>query len=269
MAVAMRGTTVKYWYLIGIVAVGILSNWACQERPEQPPRVIRVAAAASLINVIQKADSLFTDQHPSVKIEEHFAATSILARQLEQGAPFDVFLSANPDWVDYLIQRGLLDSSTVTPLARNVLVVATPDSPPLPSELPRWLVHHRQQRIAIANWHHVPAGKYARTALERMGIWEEVAPYLVQSIDVRAALAYVERGHVGAGIVYRSDVLITPTVHYAAIPTAFQPEIVYEGGLTPSGNSMAKEYLQFLTMPKVQQLFQQFGFNSIKELGGQ
>ncbi len=265
MAVVMKAwIKILMVWVAGILTIG--SGWGCHKPVPREKKVIHVAAAASLINVIQQADSIFQVKFPGVKIEESFAATSILARQLEQGAPFDVVLSANPEWINYLVAKRLMDTTSIVVFAYNSLVVISASASPPDVAVADWLLTHREQRIAIANWHHVPAGKYARHALKRMGIWETVEPFLVLAVDVRAALSYVEKGHVGAGIVYYSDRLVTPEVPFAVIPKTFQPQILYEGGVTYQANAIARQYLTFLKSPLIQQLFKQYGFLAAEEI---
>ncbi len=251
---------------IGILMVIFLLGCSGDHSGSKPQNsVLQVAAAVSLTNVLQKVDSIFTHRYSNVTIEHYFAATSILARQLEQGAPFDVILSANPDWINYLAQKNKIKPSSITIFARNRLVlVAAPDKK-VQQPLKQWIVGQKLGRIAVADWHHVPAGKYARLALEKMGLWQQILPYLIPAMDVRAALAYVEQKNAAIGIVYQSDALISNKVHFVPLPQAVQPDIVYEGALTVQGDSLASRYLAFLTTAEVQAIFQEFGFRQIED----
>jgi len=221
---------------------------------------LRIAAAASMINVVQAVNAQFEQRFPDVSIESSFAATSLIARQVEHGAPVDVVLSASEEWMTYLASIGAVDSSSIIPIARNTLVWVLPPSSSLTSINPQVLKHSRVQRIAIADWRHVPAGKYARLALMKMGIWQEVLPRLVATLDVRAALAYVEQGNADVGIVYRSDARISQKVKAVPISENYQPEILYEAGRVKTAPTVADRYLRFWQSNVVDSLLTQFGF---------
>ena len=221
---------------------------------------LRIAAAASMINVVQAVNAQFERRFPDVTIESNFAATSLIARQVEHGAPVDVVLSASEEWMTYLATKGAVDSSSIIPIARNVLVWVLPVSSSLTSIDREVLNSSRIQRIAVADWRHVPAGKYARLALEKMGIWQDVLPKLVATLDVRAALAYVEQGNAEVGMVYRSDAQISSKVKTIAISDKYQPEILYEAARVNTAPDVAQRYLQFWQTPVVDSLLTQYGF---------
>lgn len=194
-----------------------------------------------------------------------YAASSALARQIESGAPADVFISADLQWMDYLDQRKFIQSASRVNLLSNRLVLIAPaDSKstlfiaakfPLAAEL-------GSNRLAMADPGSVPAGKYARAALEALGVWHQVAPKAVRAENVRAALALVARGEVPFGIVYSSDALAEPKVRVIGqFPVNVHPPIVYPAALLTSSRSKAAEaLLRFLRSVDARLVWRKYGF---------
>ncbi len=194
-----------------------------------------------------------------------FAASSALARQIEQGAPADLFLSADEPWMDHLQARDLiLPGSRVSALGNALVLVAPPGAAPSAplargTDLPALL--GPQGRLALADPAHVPAGRYARAALEWMGQWEALAPHLARAENVRAALLLVERGEAPLGIVYASDALALPALRVlGAFPPESHPPITYPFALTRRAASNAGALLAFLTGPEAMPTWQRHGF---------
>lgn len=192
-----------------------------------------------------------------------YAGTPALARQVEQGAPADVFLSADVDWMAYLAERGLVRGPR-TLLGNRLVLVAPRDSPvnlkleagaPLAAAL-------GDGRLAVANVESVPAGRYARRALESVGLWAEVADRLVQTADVRAALRLVARGEAPLGIVYLTDARADPAVRaVAAFADDKQTPIAYRvAAVTASKHPQADAFVDFLFSPAARGVFKRDGF---------
>lgn len=159
--------------------------------------------------------------------------SAALARQIEQGAPADLFIAADVEWMDWLAARDLLRPERRVDLLGNDLVVIVAAEPAEPAllwtELPRWFARYPEdERVALAQTDSVPAGKYAKAALQSLGLWPAVQRRLVETENVRAALLLVAREEAGLGVVYRTDALVEPRVRVlASIPADQHPPIVY------------------------------------------
>ncbi len=200
--------------------------------PVQAGEAVLVYAAASVANVVEEIAVRCRGDGDAVKTS--FAASSVLAKQIDHGAPVAVFVSANIAWMDYLEQRDLLVENTRARLAGNGLVVVVPvSSPALEGASAADLLAARPDgRVAMGDPDHVPAGVYAKDALEAVGAWADVRGRAARTANVRAALALVETGAVPFGIVYRTDAGISRRVRAAAaFPRGSHPPIVYETAL--------------------------------------
>ena len=177
-----------------------------------------ILAAASSAHAIDEAIGQF-DAGPEDRVVASYAGTSALARQIESGAPADIFLAANAAWMDHVEALGLIEPGSRQPLAGNRLVFVTGDSDMAPFEPSASLdlgALLAGGRLAIGNPDHVPAGIYARQALEALGLWPEAKERLAPAADVRAALALVARGEAPLGIVYATDAIRVPDIHVVA-----------------------------------------------------
>lgn len=225
---------------------------------------ITVFAAASLTDVLPKVAAAWKEQGGS-EVTFSFDATSRLAKQIEAGAPADLFFSADEEWMDYAAQKSLIDATTRLKLLGNELVVIVPrDSAHIP-ESPQqlngdWLVH-----LALAG-EAVPAGKYAFAALTSVGVWDELQDKVVRGDNVRMALEYVARGEAEAGIVYRTDATSNPKVKVAfAFPAGTHPEIVYPAAMVKgiSHPREAKAFLAFCQGPEAKAIFEAADFKVV------
>jgi molybdate transport system substrate-binding protein len=199
------------------------------------------------------------------KIVASYAASSDLARQIEHGAPADLFISADRQWADYLDQRGLLDRATRIDLLRNELVLIVPAASAASLAIaPGFKLAEAlgDSRLAVGDPDHVPAGIYARQSLEQLGIWAAVEPKLARAGSVRGALLFVERGDCPFGIVYRSDAQSDPKVKIIGLfPEDSHSPVVYPAALVAGHQSpAAAEFLHFLAGPEAGAVFQRFGF---------
>ena len=231
--------------------------------PAAAERVI-VLAAASTAHVMDAVIAAF-DAGPDGRVVASYAGTSALARQIESGAPAEIFLAANAAWMDHVEAAGLIAPGSRQTLAGNRLVFVTgrgdiaPFEPSASLDLRALLAGGR---LAIANPDHVPAGIYARQALEALGLWPGVEDRLAPTADVRAALALVARGEAPLGIVYATDVSLVPEVRaVAAIPVALHEPIVYPVALLSGRESaLAERFFAFLTGPQGRAAFAGAGF---------
>ena len=227
---------------------------------------LTVFAAASLTDALRALGREWAARgHPAPRFS--FAASSALARQIEQGAGADLFLSADEAWMDHLQQRGMiLEASRTSPIG-NALVLVTPADQPRRVALARGTdlaaLLGANERIAVADPAHVPAGRYARAALEWMGQWAALEPRLARAANVRAALLLVERGETPFGIVYATDVGASPRVALAGtFPAGSHPPIAYPIALTrrAAANAQARAFHAFLTGPEAAPAWTRFGF---------
>ncbi|MGE5506635.1 MAG: molybdate ABC transporter substrate-binding protein [Actinomycetota bacterium] len=226
---------------------------------------VRVFAAASLTNALAEVADAFTAR-TGEKVQSTFAASSALARQIEQGAPADVFASADLQWMDWLAGRGLVVPGSRLDLLGNALVLVAPSDSPLDKvELgPKTDVAALAGagRIATGNPDAVPVGVYFRQAMERSGQWAAVAPKIAATDSVRAALAFVERGEAALGVVYATDAAMSKKVKVVgAFPGTMHDPIVYPFALVAGrANPAAKAFLEYLSTPEAKGVFARYGF---------
>ncbi|NTW85519.1 MAG: molybdate ABC transporter substrate-binding protein [Holophagaceae bacterium] len=192
---------------------------------------VSVSAAASLRESLGELSSSFAKTHPGVTILRNHGASGTLAKQLEAGAPADLYISADQAWMDYLRDRNLVQASSITTLAFNALVfVGAPGKAATLQDLAKL------ERIAIGSPKSVPAGEYALAALKRAGLDRLLEKKLVQAKDVRECLMYAERGEVDGAFVYATDALQATRARLLfRVPQELYPRVVYPMALTPSG----------------------------------
>jgi len=203
------------------------------------------------------------------------AASSTLARQIEQGAPADLFLSANAAWMDYLGKRGLIAPETRVDLLGNTLVLLAPPGNPLGLTLtgpdgPGLALALGDGRLALGDPDHVPAGIYAKAALQHLGLWNDLAPKAAFGGSVRAALALVERGEAAAGVVYATDARLAPDLETAAaFPPDSHPPIVYPLAVVAGriGPEVMAVY-RYLKGPEGLAIFRGYGFTVAADTAG-
>jgi molybdate transport system substrate-binding protein len=241
-----------------IAAAGLPAAAAAQEK------TITVFAAASLKNALDEVNDLFTKQS-GIKVVASYAASSALMKQIEQGAPADVFLSADVDWMDYGARHGLIKDDTRKDLLGNRLVLIAPKDSKIGTVTigPGFDLAGLAGggRIATGDVRAVPAGLYAKAALEKLGIWPSVESKLAMAENVRAALFLVARGEAPLGIVYETDAKVDPSVKIVSVfPQDSHPPIVYPVALTKNAKADAAQYLAFLTTPEAKAAFERYGF---------
>ena len=225
---------------------------------------ITVFAAASMKNALDDvAKAWEAAGHGAVKVS--YAASSALAKQIEEGAPADIFISADLAWMDHVEKAGAIDPATRSNLLGNriVLIAAAEEAKPVDIAHGFDLVGLiGDGRLAMGNVEAVPAGKYGKAALEMLGIWNSVADKLAQAENVRVALKYVATGEAPYGIVYQTDAASDPDVKIAGtFPEASHPPIIYPVALLKASQSpKAAAFLAFLTSDKARPLFEKQGF---------
>jgi molybdate transport system substrate-binding protein len=229
---------------------------------------LTVFAAASLKTALDAVSAAWTAETGN-KVVISYAASSALARQIEQGAPADVFLSADLDWMDYLSQKGLIDTASVTKLLGNDIVLIAPaDSDVMAAIAPGFplAVLLGDGRLAMGDVKSVPAGKYGKAALESLGVWPSVEGKLAQAENVRAALKLVATGEAPLGVVYLTDAEAEPAVKIVGVfPADSHPPVIYPvGRVAESQADGASGFLTFLASPAAAEIFTAHGFKLLE-----
>src|SRR5436190_6941192 len=229
---------------------------------------VNVFAAASLKNALDAVSQAWKDE-AGKKTRNTYAASSALAKQIEQGAPADVFISADLDWMNYLDEKKLIKAGTRTVLLGNTLVLVAAKGTSLKLELKQGADLAgalADGKLALGDVKGVPAGKYAKAALEKLGLWASVEASLAQSENVRAALAFVARGEARLGIVYATDAKAEPKVEVAGVfPDDSHPPIVYPAAvISSSQNPDSQVFVTYLSSPKAKEIFTAQGFTILK-----
>lgn len=234
-----------------------------KERAE--PGTLTVYAAASLTDVLQDLGARYTDE-TGTRVRLSFASSALLARQIEAGAPADVFVSADREWMDYLERRGAVRRETRRDLLGNRLALIAPaDARVQLSIAPGFPLRRAlgRGRLVVGDPEAVPAGRYARAALASLGAWSDVADRLVRADDVRAALAFVARGEAPLGIVYATDARADPRVRVVGLfPADSHPPITYPLALTRTARPGAAEFARFLAGDAARAAFVKAGFTA-------
>jgi molybdate transport system substrate-binding protein len=227
---------------------------------------VTVFAAASLKEAMDEAGRAFTAASGN-KVSVAYGASNALAKQIEAGAPADVFISADLDWMDHLDRRKLLQPGSRTNLLTNTLVLVAPASSTTTLKIgPGFALAAAlgNDRLALANPDSVPAGKYAKAALQKLGVWTSVERRTARTDNVRAALALVARGETPFGIVYRTDALADKGVRIVdSFPAGTHPDIVYPAAIVAGARSpAAAALLDFLRSAAMRATLTRHGFGA-------
>ncbi|MEN6623444.1 MAG: molybdate ABC transporter substrate-binding protein [Smithella sp.] len=220
---------------------------------------INLSAAASMKEAINDLANNFAKKNPGIKFQKNFGASGAVAKQIESGAPADLFFSANLKWMDYLKEKKLMDGKSIRTFAFNTLVfVGKPDLK----------VNNIQDvikldKIAIGSPKSVPAGDYADKALKKAGIDKQLEKKLVMAKDVRACLMYADTGEVSGAFVYSTDARLAKNVKILfTVPQELYPRITYPMGLTVTGGKKAEAvaFYKFLQSPGAEKILEKHGF---------
>jgi molybdate transport system substrate-binding protein len=225
---------------------------------------LTVFAAASMKNALDDVSAAYTAK-TGAKVIASYAASSVLAKQIDQGAPADIFLSADTDWMDYATKQKTIKPDTRTNLLGNSIVLIAPKDSKIDNvtiasgfDLAKLA---GQGRIATGDVSSVPVGKYAKAALEKLGAWDAAAPKFAMAESVRAALTLVARGEAVLGIVYATDARVEPEVKIVGtFPADSHPPIIYPVAATTSAGTGAADYLAFLHTQAAKTIFEKYGF---------
>ncbi|MGV3346866.1 molybdate ABC transporter substrate-binding protein [Enterobacteriaceae bacterium LUAb1] len=226
---------------------------------------ITVFAAASLTNALDDIAAQY-QRDKNVEIVAAYAASSTLARQIEQGAPADIFISADQQWMEYAIAKQAIDDTSCYTLLGNTLVLVAPlaakSAQVTINQQTDWLSLLKGERLAVGDPDHVPAGIYAKQALQHLGAWKTLSPVLARASNVRAALALVERQEAPYGIVYGSDAVASKKVVIAGIfpPDSHLPVEYPMAMVRQHNNAVVTAFYRWLQGPEAAAVFKQYGF---------
>jgi molybdate transport system substrate-binding protein len=225
---------------------------------------LTVFAAASMKNALDDVDAAYTAK-TGVKVAASYAASSTLAKQIEQGAPADIFVSADTDWMDYAIsKKNINEPSRVNLLGNSIVLIAPKDSRIDNVTIAQGFDLAKlagDGKIATGDVKSVPVGKYAKSALEKLGSWTAAEPKFAMAESVRAALALVARGEAVLGIVYSTDAQVEPGVKIVGtFPANSHPPIIYPVAATTTAKPESADYLAFLKTSAAKTIFEKYGF---------
>lgn len=228
---------------------------------------ITVFAAASLTNAMQDIAATYKKEK-NVEVVSSFASSSTLARQIEAGAPADLFISADQKWMDYAVEKKTVDTATREILLGNSLVVVAPKESAQANiaidAKTNWTSLLNGGRLAVGDPEHVPAGIYAKEALQKLGAWETLSPSLAPAEDVRGALALVERNEAPLGIVYGSDAVASKGVKVVGtFPEGSHKKVEYPMAITEGHkNATVSAFYDYLKGPEASAVFKRYGFTT-------
>ncbi len=241
-----------------VVGVGLIMSQSAMAK-------VTVFAAASMTNALQQVADDYQKVKPSEEVVFSFASSSVLAKQIEQGAPADIFVSADLKWMDYVAEKDAIVKDSRAILVGNSLVMIAPkdskiDSVDLSND--KWQKALDGHFLAVGDPDHVPAGKYAKTALTHLGQWSSVESKLARANNVRAALALVEQAESPLGVVYGTDAAASQKVKVVAtFPEDSHPPVEYPVALIKDHDSAdAKAFLDYLKSDEAKKVLISFGF---------
>ena len=238
----------------------------CAAATANEAQTVLVFDAASLTDVLDELGRTFTAR-TQVQVRSSPAASSALAKQIEAGASADVFFSADLEWMDYLDQRKLLRPGSRHDVVLNRLVLIAPVDSKVSMKIAPGFDLLRalgDGKLATGDPDSVPVGKYAHSALEKLGVWDSVSGHIVRAENARAALAFVARGEAPLGIVYRTDALAQKRVRIVDVfPQSSHPLIIYPIALTIRAGREAQRFVDFVTSDAATPIFRKYGFQPV------
>lgn len=245
-------------FLAGLLAFAAVFHVHAAER------VLTVFAAASLTDVLGEVGNAYT-KGTGVPVRFSFAASSALARQVESGAPADIFVAADQEWMDYLAQRALVQTATRADIVTNSLVLVAPADSKVALEIaPHFALAQAlgsRGRLSTGDPLTVPAGKYAKAALTALGVWDSVSRRVIAADNVRTALNFVALGEAPLGIVYATDVQGNAKVRVVdTFPAGLHDPISYPAAATVRAGNQAQDFLRYLQGAQARAIFRRHGF---------
>lgn len=250
----------KFAIVSSIISLGLSISFSVKAES------VTVYAAASLTNAINDLEKIYEKQN-KVEVKTSYAGSSTLAKQIEAGAPADIFISADTQWMDYLQNKKLVAANDRLNLLGNRLVLITPKGRSLKVKLDKTTDPNKAftGKICTGDTKSVPVGKYAKQAFTNLGWWNRIEPKLVETEDVRAALNFVARGECQVGIVYATDAAISKDVTVVGVfPENTHTPIIYPVGLVKK-NSNSTKFYQFLQSNQAKAVFKKYGFSVLAQ----
>jgi molybdate transport system substrate-binding protein len=255
-------TTLRPLLVLWLLSFGVTAFAADAARP-----TVIVFGAASLTNALQELGDRYTKE-TSVPVKFSFAASSVLARQIESGSPADIFFAADLEWMDYLQSRNLINKSSRRDVLGNRLVLIAPADSKIELKIaPHFalLAALGGGRLATGDPDSVPVGRYARSALTSLGVWDDVQDHLVRAENVRSALMFVVRKEAPLGIVYETDALIDNKVRVLDVfPANTHAPITYPIALTAIAKPEAAKFVEYLLSASGDTVFLKYGFKTLR-----
>ncbi len=253
------------YLLLGVLAISLLVA-GCGDAAQQTapkPVELNISAAVSMKDALAEIQTNYLKKAPQVKLLYNLGASGSLQKQIEQGAPADIFISAAPKQMNELEAKNLINKATRKNLLENKLVLIVPKDSTLKISMLEELQNDAVKQISIGETKVVPAGQYAEQALKKLGVWEKIQSKIVFAKDVRSVLTYVDTGNVDAGLVYKTDAAASSKVKILAIaPEGSHDPIVYPAAvLAGSKNTKAaEEFLAYMAGPEGKPVFEKYGF---------
>ena len=236
--------------------------------PAATPVELTISAAVSMKDALKDVQAAYLKKAPQVKLVFNLGASGSLQKQIEQGAPADIFISAAPKQMNELETKNLIQKPTRRNLVENKLVLIVPQNSPLKIAKFEELANSDVKKLGIGEPKVVPAGQYAQQALKKLGIWEPIVDKIVFAKDVRTVLAYVETGNVDAGIVYKTDAVSSSKMKIAATaPEGSHQPVLYPAAILVGSKNVktAEDFLAFLASPDGKAIFEKHGFVMSKQ----
>ncbi|WP_373100327.1 MULTISPECIES: molybdate ABC transporter substrate-binding protein [Pasteurellaceae] len=228
---------------------------------------LTVFAAASMTNALEAVKADYVKANPQQEIDFSFASSSVLARQITEGAPADVFVSADQKWMDFLAEKKAIAADSRIDLVGNKLVMIAPQQSQLSAvdlSNDQWQAALKGSYLAVGDPAHVPAGIYAKAAFTYLKQWDQLQDKLARANNVRAALALVEQGESPLGVVYATDAAASQKVKVVAVfPDGSHPPVEYPAAIIAGHDNLeSRAFLDYLTSGPAKKIFEKFGFSS-------
>lgn len=251
--------------IVLLTAAFILLTGCADTNENNDARVdLMVSAAISLTDALQELKTVYEKEH-NVSLTFNLGSSGKLAQQIENDAPSDVFISANEDWMDRLVEKNKIDSESLIDLTGNAIVLITGEDTDRAIDSISDIQPDELDQVAIGNPDSVPAGKYTEQTLKNLHLWEPIGDHIILAKDVRQVLTYVETGNTDLGFVYESDAQTSDKVKIMAIADdALHDPIIYPGAVVSESNQQdaATQFLEFLTTREAQAIFKKHGFTN-------
>ena len=251
--------------LIGFILITLCTAGCTTSKQESSEQVVElnISAAVSLKDALAEIQTKYQAKAPNVHLVYNLGASGSLQKQIEQGAPADIFISAAPKQMNELETKNLVNKASRKDLVENKLVLIVPKDSKLAIDKYEDLTKDSVTKIGVGEPDVVPAGQYAKQVLQKLGLWEKVKDKVVFAKDVRTVLTYVETGNVEAGVVYKTDAVSSDKIKVAAIaPEESHEPIVYPVAILSGTKNQkaAEDFLAYMVSPEGKAIFEKYGF---------